>query len=85
MFDRVSTVAAKASFAGLYLIVFGWMLSSMLSSLDSWWVALASLAVLSPLVVLIGNFVIGPLSLAIGLAAATLASTTAALIRFARS
>ncbi len=85
MFDRVSTLAAKASFAGLYLIVFGWMLSSMLSSLDSWWVALAGLAVLSPVVVLIGNFVIGPLSLAIGIAAATLVSTTAALIRFARS
>lgn len=85
MFDRVSTLAAKASFAGLYLIVFGWMLSSMLSSLDSWWVALASLAVLSPIVVLVGNFVIGPLSLAIGIAAATLVSTTAALIRFARS
>lgn len=85
MFDRVSTLAAKASFAGLYLIVFGWMLSSMLSSLDSLWVALAILAVLSPIVVLVGNFVIGPLSLAIGVAAATLVSTTAALIRFARS
>ena len=85
MFDRVSTLAAKASFVGLYLIVFGWILSSMLSSLDSWWVALAGLAILSPVVVLVGNFVIGPLSLAIGIAVATLVSMTAALIRFARS
>lgn len=81
MFNRISTIATKASFAGLYLIVFGWLLSSMLSSMDSFWVALGSLLILSPVVVFVGNFVIGPLSLAIGVAVATLAS----LIRLARS
>lgn len=85
MFDRISTITAKTSYAGLYLLAFGWLLWSMLASAGSWLTAIAAVILISPFVVLIGNFVIGPVSLAAGVAAGIVASATATLIRLARS
>ena len=85
MFDRISTITAKATYAGLYLLAFGWLLWSMLAAADSWLTAIAAVILVSPFVVLIGNFVIGPVSLVAGAAAGIVASATAALIRFSRS
>lgn len=81
MSNRTGNFTAKVSFAGLYLALFGWLLSFALSLADSWEAAVATVVLISPVVVLIGNFVIGPISMAVGL----LATATAALIRFARS
>lgn len=85
MFNRVCALTAKACYAGLYLTLFGWLLSAALPAAESWWIALAVLILVSPLAVLIGNFVIGPLSWVAGVAAGTLTTALAALIRVARS
>lgn len=85
MFERVSTITAKASFAGLYLLVFGWLLWSLLPSAGSWWAAAGAAVLVSPFVVLLGNFVIGPVSLAAGVAAGALAGAASVVIRAARS
>jgi hypothetical protein len=81
MFDRASALSGKACFIGLFTALF---LAVFFAFEADWLSAIACTVILSPVIVLFGSVVIGPVSLVVGIATGVIASAAAAIHRVAR-